>query len=263
MSPEHGPYLEFRCETQWSEHQLTPDAAGHDQLFGGNVISTFQGHASTVGIEVGHRAVLNQLMSRVAGRADPVSNHFVAAHCTSGRLKQSREIALGFQGKTGCDLIGTEGFVGDALFVHDPAGPWNRTFDCFFVPAFAVKEQSMGLAQLFSCVDLFLTPEPVRFLRQPAEHGIGIHLPEHSGFAKTAGFGVCQGLCLKQHHVGDAATGQGRGTAETSHATANNHHCSFGRKRHRAHAASPKLSPIGSVSRSAVTSTSAAPTERP
>ena len=101
MSPEHGPDLELRSETQRCQHQLTPDAAGHDQLTGGNVVAALKCDATTVGIQVRHRAMFDQLMSGLTGCTDPVGQHFVAAHRSSGGLKQPAEIALRFQRKTG------------------------------------------------------------------------------------------------------------------------------------------------------------------
>ena len=54
----------------------------------------------------------------------------------------------------------------------------------------------MGFPQRFTGVNFFFTPQPIGFLGQLAENWVGVHLPEHSGFAKAAGLGMGQGFGL-------------------------------------------------------------------
>ena len=122
----------------------------------------------------------------------------------------------------------------------------------------------MGFPELLTGVGFLLPPQTVGLLGQATEHRVGIHLPEHPGFAKAAGFGVGQGLGFQQHHITDAAARQGSGAAEASHATSDDDDGRLVRQRGGlVHAASPKLRPMGSVAGAAATSFKAAPTDRP
>ena len=205
------------------QQQLAPDPTGHHQLSGGDAFAALQGDATAIGIEARHGAVLDQLMAGLAGGVDPVGHDPVAAHSAGGGLEQSGEARLRFQRETGRDLVGIEGLIGDALIVHDPSGPRDRPLDRLFIPAFAVEEQAVGLPQLLTGVVFFLAPEAVGLLGETAEHWVGIHLPEHPGFAIAAGFGVGQGLSLQQHHIVHAPAGQGCRAAQAGHAAANDH----------------------------------------
>ena len=54
----------------------------------------------------------------------------------------------------------------------------------------------MGFTQGLTGVNFLFPPKPIGFLGQLAEHWVGVHLPEHSGFAKAAGLGVGQSFGL-------------------------------------------------------------------
>ena len=88
----------------------------------------------------------------------------------------------------------------------------------------------MGLPQWLAGVVFFLAPEAVGFLGQTAEHRVGVHLPEHPGFAVAAGLGVGQGLGFQQHHIADAAACQRCSAAEAGHAAAHDDDRRLGRK---------------------------------
>jgi hypothetical protein len=55
---------------------------------------------------------------------------------------------------------------------------------------------------------LLFPPKAIGFLRQTAEHWVGIHLPEHPGFAEAAGSRMGQGFALKKNHVADSSARQ-------------------------------------------------------
>ena len=264
MGPEHRPYLQFRRQTQGSQQQLAPDAAGHNQLSRCDVLTVLKGHTPAISIETGHGAVFDQLMTGVAGGVDPVGDNLVAAHGPRGGFKQTGEVGLRFQWETAGDLAGIESLVGDVLVVHNAAGTRDGSLDRFLIPAFAVKQQAVGLTQLFSCVDLFLAPEPVGLLRQSTKHRVGVHLPEHACFAETAGLGMGQCVCFQQHDVRDATTCKGGSAAEAGHAAAHDHdRCLAGGGVGHAHSLSPKLRPMGSWLGVAATSSRASPADRP
>ena len=122
----------------------------------------------------------------------------------------------------------------------------------------------MGFPQLFTGMGLLLPPEAIGLLGEPAEHWVGIHLPEHPGFAVAAGLGMGQGFGLQQHHIGDAFAGQAGCAAEAGHAATNDdNRRAAGQGREGGHVFSPKLRPMGSVEGVAATSSRAAVTESP
>ena len=91
--------------------------------------------------------MLNQLVSSCARCARPVSNHAITADSPGRGLKQTAEISPGLEREALRNLLRAQGFIGNALVIHHPASTRNGAFDGLLIPAFAVEEQAMGLAQ--------------------------------------------------------------------------------------------------------------------
>jgi hypothetical protein len=51
-------------------------------------------------------------------------------------------------------------------------------------------------------------PKAIGFLRQTAEHWVGIHLPEHPGLPEAAGARMGQGFAFKKNHVADPSASE-------------------------------------------------------
>ena len=86
------------------------------------MLAVLKGHATAIGVEAGDGTMLNQLVTGLAGRANPVHHHLVAAYGSGGGFEQAGEVRLGLQREARSDLRGIEGFVGDALVIHDATG---------------------------------------------------------------------------------------------------------------------------------------------
>jgi hypothetical protein len=168
-------------------------------------MTAFETDAAAVSINAANRAVFDELMACSTSGANPMGNDFVAADGTSGGFEQSGEIGFWFQREALCDLSSIQGFIGNALIVHHFASAGDRSFDRLFIPAFSVEQKSMGVTQNFTGMGLFFPPKAIGFLRETAEHWVGIHFPEHSGFAKAAGSGMGQCFAFKKNDVADSS----------------------------------------------------------
>ena len=94
--------------------------------------------------------MLDQLVSCGARCPRPVGNHPITANSPGRGLKQTAEISPGLEREPLSNLLRRQGFIGNALVIHHPTCTRDRTFDRLLIPAFAVEEQAVGLAQDFA-----------------------------------------------------------------------------------------------------------------